>query len=132
MRPLCAQRNQRVALDTPQVTPRISGDPMLLAQALTNLLSNALDALDGRGTITVTTRPAGQGLAVDIADDGPGIPEDAQGRVFDPFFTTKPVGEGTGLGLDIVHRIVQGHRGDVLLRSRPGETVFTVILPPAS
>jgi signal transduction histidine kinase len=112
--------------------PRVTAYGSELNQVWTNLLSNALDALDGRGTITITTRPSGQGLAVDIADDGPGIPEDAQGRVFDPFFTTKPVGEGTGLGLDIVHRIVQGHRGDVSLRSRPGETVFTVTLPPAS
>jgi signal transduction histidine kinase len=112
--------------------PRVTAYGSELNQVWTNLLSNALDALDGRGTITITTRPSGQGLAVDIADDGPGIPEDAQGRVFDPFFTTKPVGEGTGLGLDIVHRIVQGHRGDVSLRSRPGETVFTVTLPPAT
>jgi len=111
--------------------PRVTAYGSELNQVWTNLLSNALDALGGRGTITITTRAAGQGVAVDIADDGPGIPEAAQGRVFDPFFTTKPVGEGTGLGLDIVHRIVQGHRGDVSLRSRPGETVFTVTLPPA-
>ena len=111
--------------------PRVTAYGSELNQVWTNLLSNALDALDGRGTITITTRPAGQGLAVEIADDGPGIPAEAQGRVFDPFFTTKPVGEGTGLGLDIVHRIVQGHRGDVSLRSRPEETVFTVTLPPA-
>jgi signal transduction histidine kinase len=111
--------------------PRVTAYGSELNQVWTNLLSNALDAMDGRGTITIATRPAGEGLAVDIADDGPGIPADAQGRVFDPFFTTKPVGEGTGLGLDIVHRIVQGHRGDVSLRSRPGETVFTVTLPPA-
>jgi signal transduction histidine kinase len=111
--------------------PRVTAYGSELNQVWTNLLSNALDAMDGRGTITITTRPASEGLAVDIADDGPGIPADAQGRVFDPFFTTKPVGEGTGLGLDIVHRIVQGHRGDVSLRSRPGETVFTVTLPAA-
>jgi signal transduction histidine kinase len=111
--------------------PRVTAYGSELNQVWTNLLSNALDALDGRGTITIATRPAGSGLAVEIADDGPGIPAAAQGRVFDPFFTTKPVGEGTGLGLDIVHRIVQGHRGDVSLRSQPGETVFTVTLPPA-
>ncbi len=111
--------------------PPVTANGSELNQVWTNLLANALDALGGSGTITITTRPGGRGVTVEIADDGPGIPEAVQGRVFEPFFTTKPVGEGTGLGLDIVHRIVQGHRGDVRVRSRPGETVFTVTLPPA-
>ena len=102
-----------------------------LNQVWTNLLDNAIDALGDRGTITITTAPwHDTGVEVTVADDGPGIPEEAQRRVFDPFFTTKPVGAGTGLGLDTTLRIVRDrHDGDVQLRSRPGETAFTVRLP---
>jgi signal transduction histidine kinase len=71
-------------------------------------------------------------VTVDIADDGPGILPEQQSRVFDPFFTTKGVGEGSGLGLDIVRRIVTGHRGDIAVRSQPGATTFTVTLPVAA
>ena len=95
----------------------------------TNLLSNALDALDGQGTITITTRMSGTRIALDIEDDGPGIPAEIQSKIFDPFFTTKPVGKGTGLGLDIARRIVVGHRGNISVKSQPGETRFTVMLP---
>jgi signal transduction histidine kinase len=69
---------------------------------------------------------------VRIADDGPGIPEEIRERIFDPFFTTKPVGEGTGLGLDIVRRLVNRNEGTIDVESRPGRTVFTVTLRPAS
>jgi signal transduction histidine kinase len=68
---------------------------------------------------------------VEIADDGPGIPADVQPRIFDPFYTTKQVGDGTGLGLDIARRIVVGHRGAISVRSRPGNTVFSVSIPAA-
>ena len=104
-----------------------------LNQVWTNLLDNAIDALGETGTITITTAPWHEsGVEVRIADDGPGIPDEAQRRVFDPFFTTKPVGSGTGLGLDTAVRIVRDrHDGDVRLQSRPGETVFTVRLPRA-
>src|SRR5439155_3578509 len=98
-------------------------------QVWTNLLSNALDALDGEGTITITSRRSPNGVAVEIADDGPGIPADVQSRIFEPFFTTKPVGEGTGLGLDIARRIVLAHWGDIKLRSATGPTAFVVTLP---
>jgi signal transduction histidine kinase len=109
--------------------PRVTVHGSELNQVWTNLIVNALDALDGQGTITITTRPAPIGLAVEIADDGPGVPEEVRSRVFEPFFTTKPVGQGTGLGLDIARRIVLAHRGDVTLRSRPGSTEFVVTLP---
>jgi signal transduction histidine kinase len=66
---------------------------------------------------------------VEIGDNGPGIPPDIQGRIFDPFFTTKGVGEGTGLGLDIVQRIVRNHAGSIRLESQPGKTLFQVRLP---
>jgi signal transduction histidine kinase len=103
-----------------------------LNQVWTNLLANALDAVDGSGTITITTRPAPGGLAVEVADDGPGIPPELRTRIFEPFFTTKPVGSGSGLGLDISRRIVVGHRGDLSLRSAPGRTAFVVTLPAAA
>jgi signal transduction histidine kinase len=102
-----------------------------LNQVWTNLLTNALDAMEGKGTITITTRALGGDVVVEIADDGPGIPDDVKSRIFEPFFTTKPVGEGTGLGLDVARRIVIGHRGAIAVRSRPGATVFSVTIPAA-
>jgi signal transduction histidine kinase len=103
-----------------------------LNQVWTNLLTNALDAFDGGGgTITITTRGVGDDVVVEIADDGPGIPAGVQPRIFDPFYTTKQVGDGTGLGLDIARRIVVAHRGAMSVRSRPGNTVFSVSIPAA-
>jgi signal transduction histidine kinase len=96
----------------------------------TNLLHNAIDALGESGTITVRTRLENDCAVVEISDDGPGIPEDVQARIFEPFFTTKPVGQGTGLGLDTVRRIVEErHNGTIAVDSRPGETTFRVWLP---
>lgn len=111
--------------------PRICVYGSELNQVWTNLLDNAIDALGDTGTITITTAPWHEsGVEVTIADDGPGIPEAVQRRVFEPFYTTKPVGSGTGLGLDTTLRIVRDrHDGDVRLRSRPGETAFSVRLP---
>jgi PAS domain S-box-containing protein len=101
-----------------------------LNQVWTNLIDNSIAAMGEQGTITIRTYSENGRLTVEIADDGPGIPDEVQPRVFDPFFTTKEVGEGTGLGLDIVRRIVTGRcGGEVDFRSRPGETVFQVRLP---
>jgi signal transduction histidine kinase len=101
-----------------------------LNQVWTNLLDNAIDAVGDEGRIAVRAHGDGDVVVVEIADDGPGIPADLQGRVFDPFVTTKPPGQGTGLGLNISHQIVTGvHGGRLTVRSRPGETVFTVRLP---
>ncbi|MGO4205354.1 ATP-binding protein [Rhodococcus sp. TAF43] len=102
-----------------------------LNQVWTNLIDNAVSAMDGRGTLTIRTYRDGDCLAVAIGDTGPGIPEDIRGRIFEPFFTTKPVGEGTGLGLDISWRIVDKHRGDIRVESQPGHTEFVVRLPLA-
>jgi len=85
--------------------------------------------VDGRGSITIKAFEDGDRVVVEVIDDGPGIPREAQGRVFEPFFTTKEVGAGTGLGLDIVRRVVAGHGGEVSAESKPGETRFTVRLP---
>jgi signal transduction histidine kinase len=101
-----------------------------LNQVWTNLLDNAIDALGDSGTIKITTRADGDCAEVDIADDGPGIPDEIRDRVFDPFFTTKDVGLGTGLGLDTARRIlVERHRGSLTMESRPGHTVFRARLP---
>jgi signal transduction histidine kinase len=101
-----------------------------LNQVWTNLIDNAVDAMDGHGTLTIRTRAEGERLAVEIADTGPGIPTELRSRVFEPFFTTKDIGKGTGLGLDIAWRIVIGrHGGEISLDSEPGDTRFTVLLP---
>jgi signal transduction histidine kinase len=101
-----------------------------LNQVWTNLIDNALSAMDGSGTLTLRTCADGDRLLVEIIDSGPGVPEEVRDRIFDPFFTTKPVGKGTGLGLDISWRIVvKKHHGDLRLDSRPGRTSFQVRLP---
>jgi signal transduction histidine kinase len=101
-----------------------------LNQVWTNLIDNALGAMGGSGTLTVRTERDGDRALVAIGDTGPGVPAEIQDRIFEPFFTTKPVGEGTGLGLDISWRIVvDKHHGDLLVRSVPGDTWFEVRLP---
>lgn len=103
-----------------------------LNQVWTNLLDNAVAAAPEGGTVAITTAldASGTNACIDIADDGPGIPEGLQARIFEPFFTTKGVGEGTGLGLDIAQKIVaRRHGGSIQVRSQPGETHFTVRLP---
>ena len=103
-----------------------------LNQVWTNLIDNAAQAMDGHGTLTLSTRRDEDWLEVVVADTGPGIPDDVVGRIFEPFFTTKPVGSGTGLGLDISWRIVVGkHHGDLSVTSEPGDTRFRVRLPYA-
>ena len=119
-----------VARDYDDTVPAVAGSPGQLNQVWTNLIDNALDAMAGRGVLRIATARRGDRAVVTITDDGPGIADDVLERIFDPFFTTKGVGQGVGLGLDIVRRIVQGgHRGEVRVRSRPGETRFEVLLP---
>jgi signal transduction histidine kinase len=99
-------------------------------QVWTNLIDNAVQAMNGVGTLTLRTSRDGECVRVEVADTGPGIPAEIRGRVFEPFFTTKPVGQGTGLGLDISYRIVVGrHGGDLTVESEPGDTRFIVRLP---
>jgi signal transduction histidine kinase len=110
--------------------PRVMAYGSELNQVWTHLLDNACDAIDGRGRITIRTWQEDDDIVVEIGDNGAGIAPDIQTRIFEPFFTTKSVGMGTGLGLDIVYRIVKAHRGDVrLVYSRPGDTRFQVRLP---
>lgn len=108
----------------------VYGSSDKLSQVWLNLIRNAAQALDFSGDIILTTGLHADGRAcVTVQDNGPGIPENLQNRVFDPFFTTKQQGEGMGLGLDICKRIIEGHGGTIELKSRPGETIFTVLIP---
>src|ERR1700734_1899449 len=100
-----------------------------LNQVWTNIIDNAIDAMHGKGELRVRTYRDGDCVVVEIGDNGPGISEEVQPHIFEPFFTTKGVGEGTGLGLDTVQRIVKKHRGNVQLSSKPGDTRFKVWLP---
>ena len=110
--------------------PKIPAYAAELNQVWTNLIDNAEQAMDGQGTLTIRTARDGDCILVEIGDTGPGIPADVQDRIFEPFFTTKPVGEGTGLGLDIAWRIVvKKHHGDLRFESVPGNTRFQVRLP---
>jgi len=111
--------------------PAIPALPGELNQLWTNLIDNALDALEGypNGVIKIITETAGDSVQVRITDNGPGISDLNISRIFDPFFTTKSIGKGTGIGLDIVRRIVRQHQGSIKVSSIPGDTVFTVILP---
>src|SRR5206468_13073256 len=100
-----------------------------LNQVWTNLIDNAIDAMGGKGELRIRTSQELDRLLVEITDNGPGIPENVRAHIFEPFFTTKGVGEGTGLGLDTVYRIVRSHHGEITFSSRPGETCFQVRLP---
>jgi signal transduction histidine kinase len=110
--------------------PMIPAHPAELNQVWTNLIDNAIQAMPEGGTLTVRTRRDDDHVVVEIGDTGIGIPENLQSKIFEPFFTTKPVGQGTGLGLDICYRVVtQRHGGDLRVISHPGDTRFVVRLP---
>jgi signal transduction histidine kinase len=125
------QTTIEVVRDYDRSLPKLTVRGSELNQVWTNLLDNAIDALGDSGTITIATRRDGDNCAVvEIADDGPGMPDEVVERVFDPFFTTKDVGHGTGLGLATARRIVvDRHGGSLTLDTRPGRTVFQVRLP---
>jgi signal transduction histidine kinase len=110
--------------------PRIEAYAGELNQVWTNLIDNAVDAMDGRGTLRVATRVEDDSVVVEIGDTGPGMPPQVASRAFEAFYTTKDVGEGTGLGLDIARRIVvERHGGTISIDSRPGDTVLRVRIP---
>jgi signal transduction histidine kinase len=119
-----------VVKDYDRSIPPIPAYAAELNQVWTNLIDNAVFAMHGHGTLTIRTGIDRELVFVEFADTGDGIPEEAQSRIFEPFFTTKPVGEGTGLGLDISWRIVVNkHHGDLTVQSKPGDTRFRVRLP---
>ena len=119
-----------VVKDFAEDLPDVPAYPAELNQVWTNLIDNAIGAMGGEGTLTLRTALDGDRVLVEIGDTGPGVPPENVKRIFEPFFTTKPIGEGTGLGLDISYRIVvQRHRGDLRVVSQPGDTRFQVYLP---
>jgi signal transduction histidine kinase len=100
-----------------------------LNQVWTNLIDNAIDAMNGKGVLRIRTSRELNYALVEIIDNGPGIPESIRPHIFEPFFTTKEVGQGTGLGLGAVDRIVRAHHGDISLDSTQGQTIFQVRIP---
>jgi signal transduction histidine kinase len=118
-----------ISIEIPGDVPRVHAVGAELNQVWMNLLDNAIDAVGKGGHVTVRASRELNCVVVRVIDDGPGVPKEIQGRIFDPFFTTKGVGEGTGLGLDIVRRLLQRYDGDISLDSAPGHTEFQVRLP---
>lgn len=118
-----------ISRDYDRTLPKVCAHPGELNQVWTNLIDNAVDAMNGKGELRIRTARDPRRVLVEIGDNGPGIPPDVQKRIFEPFFTTKGVGEGLGLGLDTVYRIVRNHHGEVTFKSSPGDTRFQVRLP---
>jgi signal transduction histidine kinase len=123
------KRGVDVKRDYDLALPRIFARGSELNQVWTNLIDNAIDAMGGKGVLKIRTSRELDYILVEIIDNGPGIPDAIKPHMFEPFFTTKGVGEGTGIGLDTVYRIVRAHRGEVSFESQPGRTSFQVRLP---
>jgi signal transduction histidine kinase len=122
--------NVAIAEDLDDGLPLISAFPGELNQVWTNLMDNALDAMEKTGgTLRIATCHCPPNVEVRISDTGEGIPEEVQSKIFDPFFTTKPIGKGTGLGLDVVSKIIRQHGAQISLESRPGFTEFLLKFP---
>jgi len=124
-------KSAAVVMDVPIDLPHVRGFAGELNQIWMNLIDNALDAIQESGRVEVAAHRQDGSVAVRIIDNGPGIPPDVRERIFEPFFTTKPVGQGTGLGLDIVRRLVRHNDGEISVESKPGHTEFLVVLPMA-
>ena len=108
----------------------IQAKPEEIQQVFLNIISNAVQAMEGKGKLTLSSQEDDKFIVVQIRDTGPGIPPEYISKVFDPFFTTKEQGEGTGLGLNIVHRVVKQNGGDIKIESEPGEgTTFVISFP---
>jgi signal transduction histidine kinase len=123
-------KNIRITRNYDRSLPRITVFGSELNQVWTNLIDNAVDAMEGHGELQISTWMKDDRIHVEIVDNGPGIPEEIQSRIFEPFFTTKEMGDGSGMGLDIAYRIiVERHGGNIQLFSKPGETRFDVCLP---
>jgi signal transduction histidine kinase len=125
------EKSVAVTLEVDAELPKVRGFAGELNQIWGNLIDNALDAVANGGQVNVSALRDDHKVVVRILDDGPGIPGEIRDRIFDPFFTTKPQGQGTGLGLDIVRRLVRHNDGAIEFESRPGRTEFRVMLPIA-
>ena len=132
LRAKAKSKSIRLSLDIENSLPPVQGFGGELNQVWANLIDNAIDAVSEGGRVELVAGKRGNYVVVRVIDDGPGIPADIRDRIFDPFFTTKPVGQGTGLGLDIVRRLVLRHNGQIELESKPGHTEFSVTLPVAN
>jgi signal transduction histidine kinase len=126
------KRGVVVQRDYPKTPLLINSFGSELNQVWTNIIDNAIDAMGGNGELRVRAYREDPCVVVEIGDNGPGISPEVRNHIFEPFFTTKGVGEGTGLGLDTVQRIVKKHRGNIQVISKPGDTRFQVYLPLAS
>jgi signal transduction histidine kinase len=129
LRSKARKKSATVVVEAAPDLPPIRGFVGELNQIWANLIDNALDAIPDAGRVEVRATRENQQVVVRIVDNGSGIPEGIRERIFDPFFTTKPLGQGTGLGLDIVRRLVRHNDGEITVESRPGKTEFRVALP---
>lgn len=124
------QIKQRIELiQNYQPVPEILCYPEELSQVWTNLIHNAIQAMNYKGTLQINVFQQDQSVVVQVIDSGVGISPEIQEKIFEPFFTTKPAGEGSGLGLDIVSKIIKKHGGQIAVSSQPGQTAFSVFLP---
>ncbi len=123
------KKNIQVSIDLQENLPDVYAFVGELNQVWTNIIDNAIDALEREGCISIETWEEKGFVQAKFQDNGPGIPKDIQERIFEPFFTTKKQGEGTGMGLDIVRRIIGNHNADIKLKSIPGKTEFTICIP---
>ena len=131
LRSKAKSKSVHLSLNIDKDLPPVQGFGGELNQVWANLIDNAIDAVSEGGTVEITARHIRNNVVVSVVDNGPGVPADIRDRIFDPFFSTKPVGQGTGLGLDIVRRLIQRHNGVIELHSEPGRTEFCVTLPKA-
>jgi signal transduction histidine kinase len=130
LEPRCQRASVRVRLELAEDLPAIHGDRVQLQQVVTNLVVNALQAMPDGGALTISTSCTEDGVALSVRDTGEGIRDDMRDRIFDPFFTTRDIGQGTGLGLSLVHGIVMAHGGSIEVESSVGKgTTLTILLP---
>ncbi len=129
LEPKRREKGIAVWVDVPDDLPRVNAVGGELNQVWINLIENAFDAVAEGGNVVISAVHEGDKVLVRVVDDGPGVPEEIRTRIFEPYFTTKEVGKGTGLGLDVVRRLLQRHEADIELESRPGMTEFLVRLP---
>lgn len=129
LRSRAKEKSVGVSMEVEKDLPPVHGFCSELNQVWSNLIANALDAVGEGGRIELTASCEGGAVVVRVIDNGSGVPDEIRDRIFDPFFTTKPVGEGTGLGLDVVRRLIQRHNGEIEVDSGSGRTEFRVTLP---
>jgi signal transduction histidine kinase len=129
LRAKAKSKSVRLSAEVEPDLPTVDGFGGELNQVWSNLIDNAIDAVNNGGSVEVSARRQDGAVVVRVVDDGPGIPPEVRDRIFEPFFTTKPQGDGTGLGLAIARTLVGQHEGEIEVESRAGHTEFRVTLP---